>query len=175
MIGKGNDVAQDETPRPKRMGRPPRGGAESKRINRTFRVTDDLNARIEAAAAANKRSLSEEIETRLLRSFENEQVYYNFFGGEETYTLMMNTAVNMRSMERRIGKRWFDLSDEDAARFDSAAMGALGSQMNLSRIMLLPPAADFDAEEARMDAEAQAALDSGEVTEVPHSSGKPRD
>jgi hypothetical protein len=53
----------------KPRGRPALAPAEKKRRNFTFRGTDALHALLSEATAANGRSLSEEIEWRLGRSF----------------------------------------------------------------------------------------------------------
>jgi hypothetical protein len=55
--------------KPKPRGRPALAPAEKKRRNFTFRGTDVLHALLSDATAANGRSLSEEIEWRLGRSF----------------------------------------------------------------------------------------------------------
>jgi hypothetical protein len=57
-------------PQPKRRrGGQPKPAAQRKRNNLTFRVRDQLRERLEKAAAANDRSISEEIEHRLNRDF----------------------------------------------------------------------------------------------------------
>ena len=50
-------------------GRPPRHGGERLIKNRTFRVRGGLDEKLLAAAAASERSVSEEIEFRLIQSF----------------------------------------------------------------------------------------------------------
>lgn len=52
----------------KARGRPPKTAAERKRNNVTIRMRDATKADLEAAAAGNQRSLSEEIEFRLEES-----------------------------------------------------------------------------------------------------------
>jgi hypothetical protein len=53
----------------RRRGGQPKPAAQRKRNNLTFRVRDQLRERLEKAAAANGRSVSEEIEYRLNRDF----------------------------------------------------------------------------------------------------------
>jgi hypothetical protein len=53
----------------RRRGGQRKPAAERKRNNLTFRVRDQLRADLEQAAAANQRSVSEEIEHRIERSF----------------------------------------------------------------------------------------------------------
>jgi hypothetical protein len=50
-------------------GRPPRHEGERLNKNRTFRIRDELDRKLQEAAAQSKRSVSEEIEYRLERSF----------------------------------------------------------------------------------------------------------
>ena len=49
--------------------KPGQTGGDRKRKNRTFRIRDSLDQRLKAAASASGRSVSEEIEYRLERSF----------------------------------------------------------------------------------------------------------
>jgi hypothetical protein len=51
-------------------GRPPRHPGERLSKNRTFRVRGGLDEKLQAAAAASGRSVSEEIEFRLDQSFD---------------------------------------------------------------------------------------------------------
>jgi hypothetical protein len=64
-----------QEPRPKsRRGGQAKPASERKRNNLTFRARDQLKADLEKAAAANNRSVSEEIEYRLGQSFQWEKV-----------------------------------------------------------------------------------------------------
>ncbi len=54
----------------KRRGRPPISPERRKRNNVTLRVRDDLKRQLKAAAQANGRSLSEEMEFRLEQAFQ---------------------------------------------------------------------------------------------------------
>src|SRR4051794_24669473 len=55
--------------RKKRLGRPPKAEADRKTVNFTFRSRGEMRERLQAAAAASGRSISEEIEHRLEQSF----------------------------------------------------------------------------------------------------------
>jgi hypothetical protein len=57
-----------------KRGRPPKPPAARKRNNLTIRVRDRLKADLEAQAADNQRSLSEEAENRLERSFDRQDL-----------------------------------------------------------------------------------------------------
>jgi hypothetical protein len=52
-----------------RLGRPPRHEGKRLSKNRTFRIRDELDQQLELAARTSRRSVSEEIEYRLDRSF----------------------------------------------------------------------------------------------------------
>lgn len=56
-----------------RKSRPPKQGMERSK-SRTFRVRGDLDEKLEAAATQSGRSVSEEIEYRLDRSFRDEEI-----------------------------------------------------------------------------------------------------
>ncbi len=53
----------------RRPGPKPRGPFQNKRLTLTTRITEDLREKLEAAAEASGRSLSQEIELRLTQSF----------------------------------------------------------------------------------------------------------
>lgn len=55
---------------PKRRGRPPKAADERKGANLTFRTRADFRARLEEAAEKSGRSVTEEVELRVERSFE---------------------------------------------------------------------------------------------------------
>ena len=59
----------------KTRGRPPKAPEKGKRQNYTFRLHDETRERLVEAAAAANRTLSEEIERRVERSFEWERAY----------------------------------------------------------------------------------------------------
>jgi hypothetical protein len=91
----------DGEPSKARKGRPP-----GKRGTFTFRVTADLRARLEADAAAVGRPVSEEIERRLERSYENEDLLLSYFGSGETVRLSQAVAHLCRAVELNTGKKW---------------------------------------------------------------------
>lgn len=59
---------------PRRRGRPPLPPGEKKRVTMTFRVSDATRELLVEAAAANNRSVSEEIEYQLI-SFRNRELF----------------------------------------------------------------------------------------------------
>jgi hypothetical protein len=78
-------------PQKRPRGRPPKPEADRKRGNFTMRLRDATRYRLEAAASRNQRSLSEECEARVERSFHEEELSAAL-GGDEIrdlgYTLM---------------------------------------------------------------------------------------
>jgi hypothetical protein len=59
--------------RRKRIGRPPKPAKERKSVNFTFRSRGELRDLLRASAEPVGRSISEEIERRLVQSFQKEQ------------------------------------------------------------------------------------------------------
>lgn len=66
------------------VGRPPRHQGERLIKNRTFRVRGDLDEKLQAAAAASGRSVSEEIEFRLEQSFDRDALLELVRSSEQT-------------------------------------------------------------------------------------------
>jgi hypothetical protein len=59
----------------KRIGRPPKAKEDRKAVNFTFRSRGPMRERLQAAATASGRSISEEIERRLEQSFQADELY----------------------------------------------------------------------------------------------------
>lgn len=112
----------------KKRGRPPKPVAERRRHNQTFRCNDEMLARLQAEADRNQRSISEEVERRLERSFENtaavdapEVHYYNnikrIMGGEDGFTEMVELGVIWKrvkdgyQMDYGSSPPWFENED----------------------------------------------------------------
>jgi hypothetical protein len=89
----------------KRIGRPPKAKEDRKAVNFTFRSRDQMRERLEAAAAASGRSISEEIEFRLNQSFEDERLSDAFLGGNDTAKVLQLMANAMR-LETAAGAPW---------------------------------------------------------------------
>jgi|EndMetStandDraft_3_1072993.scaffolds.fasta_scaffold200873_2 predicted HicB family RNase H-like nuclease len=58
----------------KRIGRPPKAKEDRKAVNFTFRSRGRMRERLQRAAIASGRSISEEIESRLERLFQREEI-----------------------------------------------------------------------------------------------------
>jgi hypothetical protein len=92
-----------------------------KRGTFSFRVTEGLREQLEAAARQEHRSVSEEIEHRLARTFSED---WNWLGGPETARLLRMMAVAIQATEAKSGRRWFE-DDETFVAAYNAALGAM--------------------------------------------------
>jgi hypothetical protein len=97
------------TSKPARRGRPPLKSGEAKRASFNTRLRNALKEHLEEAARAAGRSLSEEIESRLERSFDRTAS----LGGLEYEALFQMMAAAARIIEARLGKSPF--SDPEAS------------------------------------------------------------
>jgi predicted HicB family RNase H-like nuclease len=97
------------TSKPARRGRPPLKSGEAKRASFNTRLRNALKEHLEESAREAGRSLSEEIETRLERSFDRAES----LGGLEYEALFQMMAAAARVIEMRLGKSPF--SDPQAA------------------------------------------------------------
>jgi hypothetical protein len=97
------------TSKPARRGRPPLKSGEAKRASFNTRLRKALKEQLEESARAAGRSLSEEIESRLERSFDRTKS----LGGVEYEALFQMMAAAARVIEVRLGKSPF--SDPAAA------------------------------------------------------------
>jgi hypothetical protein len=73
----------------RRAGRPPRHDDDRLRKNRTFRVSSSLDQRLQTAANQSGRSVSEEIEWRLDRSFDTSALVGTLLAGPENATRLL--------------------------------------------------------------------------------------
>jgi hypothetical protein len=74
--------------------------------NRTFRVRDTLDEQLQEAAEKSGRSVSEEIEHRLERSFSEDQLASAFLGGDHTAELLRAVSIAIWLVEQEAGKKW---------------------------------------------------------------------
>lgn len=100
-----------------RRGRPIKAGATGKSAVFSTRITPELRAALERAAKESGGSLSDEIETRLRRSFQLEddvRRIFAAFGGDQNYAVLRLFAEVMRRLDTATGRRW----TEDRWTFD---------------------------------------------------------
>ena len=86
-----------------RPGPRPRGPFADKRKTLTTRITEKTRLQLEEAAAETGRSLSQEIELRLERSFEQEDAKVDEFGGLLQYLFCRNFASLAQAIAAEIG------------------------------------------------------------------------
>lgn len=79
-------------PAKKRRGRPALPEAQRRSRNFTFRSRSNLREKLQKAAEQNDRSISEEIEARLQRSFDHDEI----FGGAEIRDIALTAAAKFR-------------------------------------------------------------------------------
>jgi hypothetical protein len=93
------------------MGKGPRPKGEYAGKSSVFstRIRPDLRKRLETAAKASGRSLSQEVEHRLRRSFVEDDKIADVFGDRRTYRLMrlMSDAIQLSQEEENDG-HWLD-------------------------------------------------------------------
>ena len=84
----------------RRRGRPSKGVDERKSANMKFRTREDLREKIEASAARTGRSASEEVEARLLASFNIEPLHQMVFGnGDDARRLITLMLTTIRTVQ----------------------------------------------------------------------------
>ncbi len=103
---------------PKTIG----GDVLGKRYPLNMRTTKQVRDQLEAAALAAGRSLAQEVEYRLQRSFEREAWGAEAFGGPENAALAQLIGAALKTIERHFGKRW----NEDAAANEASRRVVLG-------------------------------------------------
>ena len=99
-------MAASKTTRKRKRGRPPLPRTEGKRSAIGLRATAELRKRLEEAAKASGRSLSQEAELRLERTFLQEEIEHASFGGPARYRLMKWLAFSLGLVEDVTGKSW---------------------------------------------------------------------
>jgi hypothetical protein len=104
----------------------PRGESAGKSTVFSTRITPELRRAIERAAAESGRSLSQEIEFRLRRSFDEDAKIVEIFGGQQIYALMRLIGCVLTMQDRTTS--W--LSDQVA--FDLATH-AIGKMLKMFR------------------------------------------
>ena len=101
------------------MGRPPLPPEKRKRASMGFRPTLDMRKKLEDAAATSGRSMTQEVELRLERSFETEkradeiagiarEFCYDNFGGKHRYIFFRMAASCVADAEELTGEYWLD-------------------------------------------------------------------
>jgi hypothetical protein len=91
-----------------------KGDYSSKGSTLSARITNSTRERLDNSARENGTSISQEVETRLLMSFEEAQRVEDAFGGRTTSAFLRVLAEQIRAIEAESGKHWW----EDRYTFD---------------------------------------------------------
>ena len=97
-----------------KMGRPPLPPGKRLGASMGFRPTPETRERLEKAAKANGRSMSQEIESRLERSFASDDAHMESFGGELNYKVAKAMFAGADALSSIKGQPWLS----DATTFD---------------------------------------------------------
>jgi hypothetical protein len=129
-------------PMKRKPGRPSLG----KRRSLTFRIRDNVNDLLVAAAESSAVSVSEEIERRVEESFSKAGVVAEMFGGVENAQLLFMFAVAIQEAERGTGKSWWqDVSTSEAvqAAIDSILVAHRARLPDSRKRIEYPPLAEL--------------------------------
>lgn len=107
----------------RKRGRPPLRPKRRKRNNVTIRFRDDLKSKVQKAGEDNGRSLSEEIEARVERSFSDPDARLQSFGSDERLKLLSALSLAVDMVEATMGKDIF--TDAETAEVGYKAMTGL--------------------------------------------------
>lgn len=81
-----------------KRGPQPKGDYENKSVVFSTRLRPDTKGALEEAARASGRSLSQEVERRLRRSFEEDEKIERLFGGRQTFAMLQTLATALKTM-----------------------------------------------------------------------------
>jgi DNA-binding CsgD family transcriptional regulator len=81
---------------------------EGRRPPVSFRTTEDMRDRLERAASAAGRSITQEIEHRLEQSFREEDLLSRYFGSDDAIELLKEIALIINHQMVRSGRSWRD-------------------------------------------------------------------
>ena len=91
-----------------KRGRKPQGAYSDKSAVLTTRITKELRAKLEGARMEHPRtwSLSQEVEDRLRKSFDEESIAEQKFGDRETYAIARLIAEVMNQVQMLTQRHW---------------------------------------------------------------------
>ncbi|MBA9069875.1 hypothetical protein FHR71_003636 [Methylobacterium sp. RAS18] len=106
---------------------PRTAGGSARRVPVSTKILPDLRDRLEAAATAGGRTLGNEIERRLERSFLFKEELLALFEDEKTFSAACAVAMTWISLENVIGRPWYSDKDTlEVAKVSAASIiGAL--------------------------------------------------
>ena len=145
----------------KPVGRPRK--FERKRHNQTFRIDEVLREKLQTAADANQRSISEEVERRIDDSFRDHDFLVRLAGSQEVAGLAVAVMTITRIIEAGTGRKYQD--DVETNILVAHAIRYLGTRMF--------PRDRPDAALEPLPVKAAAAVDAFlQVAEAPPANGK---
>ena len=97
-----------QTAKKRGRGRPKLPPGEGKRYPLSLRTTREIRELLEQEAIMSGRSMAQEAEYRLQKSFLDERLKYEEFGGPSLYWFMKALAVGARSTAERMGGTFED-------------------------------------------------------------------
>ena len=97
-----------QTTKKRSRGRPKLPAGEGKRYPLSLRTTREIREVIEREAIMSGRSLAQEAEYRIQKSFADERAKYEDFGGMSLYWFMKTLAVGARATAERLGGTFED-------------------------------------------------------------------
>ena len=110
----------------KRIGRPPKAKEDRKAVNFTFRSRVQMRERLQAAAIAGGRSISEEIERRLEKSFWQEEIE------RDTATLQVRLSERLRrELEEAAKHKGHSMNTEIWDRLNSSFQREVLEEMSI--------------------------------------------
>jgi hypothetical protein len=126
---------EDQSGKPKRLGRPPKPEEDRKGANLTFRVRKNLRDRIAAAARESGRSISEETEYRVESTFRDEDVAIRSLGGPYASFVIRPILMYLGCLQQS-GLAWKDdkaLADAVRRGISIIVEAILGSPLSIER------------------------------------------
>src|SRR5688572_8692334 len=110
-----------------------------------LRATDELREKLEAAASASGRSLTQELEARLLQTFKHEDALVERFGSPETVRLVMTLGDAINLVETITRRRW---TEDEGTR--EMVRNAVNSVMDMTRGSKVAPETQTAASRAEI-------------------------
>jgi hypothetical protein len=101
-------VTAGEKAERRKLGRPLKDPGEGARPTMTFRVRRWIRDRLVEASEKSGYSISEEVERRLERSFQEMDILTRFFGREDTIVLVRAMAGAIDAIQYMTGRSWRD-------------------------------------------------------------------
>jgi hypothetical protein len=126
----------------KRIGRPTRPPKPGERVTLGLRVTAELKNRIEAAANEKGRSLSQEAEFRLERSFDREDISKAVAKevSKEVSARFDRAEGLWRSLREKVRREWAKMTEDDLAKFEEGWRWVKITDDNLGELKASIPA-----------------------------------